>query len=85
MNEMSENRRNSEVRDAGFQLLGWILFVVCAICFIASSVKNHDFYTFFGSVVFLMACVIFLIPLAERYQYLKNLKHSDTRETTPLD
>jgi hypothetical protein len=41
-------------------ILGWILFIVSAICFMISSIGN--FWGMFGSVFFLMACMVFLIP-----------------------
>ena len=44
-------------------LAGWLLFVVCALFFIASAVKNQDLLTLIGSILFLVACVVFLIPL----------------------
>jgi len=50
-------------RDIKFQLLGWILFIFCAIFFILSSLRNHDTLTFIGSVIFLAACIVLLIPL----------------------
>ena len=50
-------------REIKYQLLGWILFIFCAIFFILSSLKNHDILTFIGSVIFLLACIVFLIPL----------------------
>ena len=50
-------------RKIKFQLFGWILFIFCAIFFILSSLKNHDTLTFIGSVIFLVACIVFLIPL----------------------
>ena len=50
-------------KDLKYQLLGWILFIVCAIFFIASSLKNGDILTFIGSIIFLIACMVFLIPL----------------------
>ena len=50
-------------REIKYQLLGWVLFIFCAIFFILSSLKNHDILTFIGSVIFLIACIIFLIPL----------------------
>lgn len=37
--------------------------IICAIFFIASSLKNQDILTFIGSVIFLIACIVFLIPL----------------------
>ena len=45
------------------QLAGWLLFVVCALFFIASSVHNRDILTFIGSVIFLVACVVFIVPV----------------------
>ena len=56
-----------------YQIAGWILFVVCAIFFIVSSLKNHDTLTFIGSVVFLIACIIFLIPIIKAYKTAKNV------------
>jgi hypothetical protein len=50
-------------REIKLQLFGWILFIFCAIFFILSSLKNHDTLTFIGSVIFLIACIVFLIPL----------------------
>lgn len=46
-----------------YHLAGWLLFVVCALLFIASAVKNQDLLTLIGSLLFLAACVVFLIPL----------------------
>lgn len=41
-------------------LIGWILFIVSAIGFIISSLEN--FWSLFGSIFFLLACIVFLIP-----------------------
>lgn len=60
MKENPENKIGQEIR---YQLAGWILFIICAIFFIVSSLKNHDILTFLGSVIFLIACIVFLIPL----------------------
>jgi len=54
---------NHEGKDLKCQLLGWILFIVCAIFFIASSLKNEDTLALIGSVIFLIACIVFLMPL----------------------
>jgi hypothetical protein len=45
---MSSDDRDRETK---FHLWGWILFLLCAGFFIA------------GSIIFLIACVIFIIPL----------------------
>jgi len=51
-----------------YHLVGWILFIICAIFFIVSSLKNHDTLAFIGSIIFLIACVFFLIPLFSSYK-----------------
>jgi len=55
-------------RELKYELVGWISFVICAILFMASSLRNHDTLALIGSVVFLIACVFFLIPLFESYK-----------------
>jgi hypothetical protein len=45
------------------QIVGWILFVICAIFFLASGLKNDDILTIIGSTAFLIACFVFLYPL----------------------
>jgi Ca2+/Na+ antiporter len=60
---MKENQENQIGKEIKYQLTGWILFILCAIFFIASSLKNHDILTFIGGVIFLIACFVFLIPL----------------------
>lgn len=44
-------------------IFGWVLFVVCALFFMAAGWKNRDLLTFLGSVIFLVACLVFLVPL----------------------
>ena len=41
-------------------ILGWMLFIVSAVGFIISSIDN--FWGMFGSVFFLIACIVFLVP-----------------------
>jgi predicted membrane channel-forming protein YqfA (hemolysin III family) len=60
---MKETMKNHDRQDLKYSLFGWILFIVCAIFFIASSLKNGDTLTFIGSLIFLIACIVFLIPL----------------------
>ena len=54
---------NGTKRNLKFELWGWILFIVCAGFFIASGIKNNDPLTLMGSIIFLIACLIFIIPL----------------------
>jgi len=50
-------------KDLKYQLWGWILFIVCAIFFIVSSIRMGDGLMLAGSLFFLVACFLFLIPL----------------------
>jgi F0F1-type ATP synthase assembly protein I len=45
------------------QLFGWVLFIISAIGFIASSAKSRDVFGIVGGIFFLVACFVFLIPL----------------------
>ena len=47
-------------------LWGWVLFVVCAAFFIASAWRSHDMLYLVGSVVFLVACLVFLVPFVKK-------------------
>ena len=69
---MKETMENNEGQDLKCQLFGWILFIVCAIFFIASSLKNGDTLTFIGSIIFLIACIVFLIPLLKKIKKGEN-------------
>jgi flagellar biosynthesis protein FliQ len=60
---MKENQEYQIGLEVKCQLAGWILFIICAIFFAASSLKNQDILTFIASVIFLIACIVFLIPL----------------------
>ena len=43
-------------------LLGWLLFVVSAAFFMASSIRAGDVVGLLGGVFFLLACAAFLAP-----------------------
>jgi F0F1-type ATP synthase assembly protein I len=60
---MKEKQENNKRQAIKYQIVGWILFISCAIFFIVSSLKNQDILTFIGSVIFLIACIVFIIPL----------------------
>jgi len=61
---MSKKKKEEIKQKVKYQLAGWILFIICAMFFTASGLKNHDIWTLLGSVVFLIACIVFIIPLA---------------------
>lgn len=44
--------------------VGWILFVVSAVGFCIASIGN--FWAMFGSVFFLVACLVFMIPFIRK-------------------
>ena len=69
---MKENQENQIGKEIKYQLTGWILFILCAIFFIASSLKNGDTLTFIGSVIFLIACMVFLVPLFKTIKKAEN-------------
>ena len=46
-----------------FNLWGWILFIVSALFFIWASLKSGDPISFLGGLFFLIACLVFLVPL----------------------
>ena len=54
-------------RERRFSLWGWLLFLVCSIFFITSAVLSGDTLYLIGSVVFLFACLVFIIPLVVRW------------------
>ena len=69
---MKENQENQIGQEIKYQLAGWILFIICAIFFVASGLKNHDILSFIGGVIFLIACIVFLIPLFRSNKKVEN-------------
>ncbi len=53
---------NGPHRDKRHDFLGWMLFVVSAAFFMASSIRAGDLVGLLGGVFFLLACVAFLAP-----------------------
>jgi len=73
---MKETLGNKIGQEIKYQLTGWILFIICAIFYGVSSIKNHDILTFIGSVIFLIACMAFLVPLLRSNKRAENDKKS---------
>jgi hypothetical protein len=46
-----------------FELAGWILFIVSAVFFTWASWRDGDPLALSGSLFFLFACLVFLVPL----------------------
>lgn len=74
MKQHSENEKSGHerIREVRYQLWGWILFIVCALFFIAASIINHDLFALSGSILFLIACVVFLIPVVQKSKQKKD-------------
>ena len=53
----------SDLLKLRFELAGWILFVLSAGFFTLSSVKAGDPAAIAGSLLFLVACLVFMRPL----------------------
>ncbi len=49
--------------NARLQLWGWVLFVLCAGLYLAANIEAKSTLGIIGSVVFLVACFVFMIPL----------------------
>ncbi len=47
-------------------LIGWVMFVVCAGFFIFSAIKAADMWYLTGSLIFLVGCILFIIPLVKK-------------------
>ena len=47
-----------------FEIAGWIVFLLCACCFVITSIGS--FWGMVGSLLFLLGCVLFLVPFVIR-------------------
>ena len=45
------------------QLWGWVLFLLSAVAFTAMGVRDGDALLVVGSLLFLVACVVFVVDL----------------------
>ena len=57
--DMNDNKKT----ERSYHIVGWVLFIVCALLFIGASIDAGDAVMGAGSVIFLVACIVFLIPL----------------------
>jgi predicted membrane channel-forming protein YqfA (hemolysin III family) len=78
--EMKQPRKNQMRDDINYQIAGWILFIICAILFLASSLKSHDTLAFIGSLAFLIACIVFLIPIFRTFKNSEDDSKSHDRK-----
>lgn len=64
--QMSQHKNRIQKLELKFQLLGWALFILSASFFGAASIRAGDVLSLLGSLFFLFACFVFLIPLGIR-------------------
>ena len=60
---MSRHERN-------YHLVGWTLFLICAVFFIVSAALSGDMLYLAGSVIFFVACIAFIIPLMSKKRHV---------------
>ncbi len=52
-----------------YELWGWILFILSAVFFIASSLRSGDWPSLIGGTLFLIACFVFITPLLKQARH----------------
>jgi purine-cytosine permease-like protein len=57
------NSKDVVMNELKTQLFGWILFLICAVLFTLSGLRVRDALSTAASLLFLLACLVFLIPL----------------------
>lgn len=62
--EIVSSAREKALRRTDFW--GWILFLLCAVAFTAAGVRDGDVLVTGGSVLFVVACVLFLVPYVRK-------------------
>lgn len=55
-------KRSRLVRKLASQLAGWLLFIACSIFYLISGYQTGDPLIFWGSLLFFIACLFFLLP-----------------------
>ena len=43
------------------ELIGWLLFLLCAVLFLISGLRNNDVWTIIASVLFGIGVILFLV------------------------
>jgi F0F1-type ATP synthase assembly protein I len=49
--------------ERSIHLVGWTLFILSALFFIASSLRAGDMVGVFGGVLFLLGCLVFVVHM----------------------
>jgi predicted membrane channel-forming protein YqfA (hemolysin III family) len=48
-------------------LIGWTLFIICAMFYIIASLEAGSMTAIIGSVLFFVGCCVFMIPVLYRW------------------
>jgi len=51
------------LKHRNFQIAGWILFILSALLFTWSTARAGDYIGLAASLLFLIACLVFLVPI----------------------
>ncbi len=46
-----------------FNFSGWLIFTICALFFLWGALRAADAISIVASVLFLVGCIVFIIPL----------------------
>jgi len=83
MADLEASGRKPLSRDERYQLAGWLLFIACALLYGVSAFVPSKWISAAGSLVFLLACFVFLVPLLCKRDPTERL--SDDEVAKPRD
>ncbi len=55
-----------------YQIIGLLGFIVAGFIFIAAGIKSGDMLTILGSTVWILSCLVWMIPLLKPKQVKQN-------------
>ncbi len=61
--DREEYRMMSARSEWRFNIVGWLLFTLSALAFTWTTLRFEDWVGFAASLLFLIACVVFLVPV----------------------
>jgi hypothetical protein len=56
---MSDSQWNNDEKR---EFAGWLLFLLCGVFFLISSLQYKDVYSSVGTITFMIACLFFMLP-----------------------
>jgi len=66
-----------------FNITGWVLFYICALLFMYNAIQGRDLIYFLGSLAFLIACVVFTIPMFVNHKKYLQLREEHRKGIDP--